>query len=142
MTTITTANNAFLTFRLAQQEYALPIDDVVEVAVMVEITRLAGAPPVMLGVVNRHGTPVPLLDLRLILEQPAAAINISTLFIVAQHQGKWVGLVVDEVLQVEYAAPSAMGNTRYIERIISQDRRLIQVISLEAVLTAHLPDGV
>lgn len=128
----------YLTFRLGGQEYALAIPHVIEVAAMVERTRIAGAAPELLGIVNRHGTPMPLLDLRLILDQPAVPVSISTFFIVAQFRDKSVGLVVDEVLQVEYAAHWEAGATRYIEGIISQNGRLIQVVSLGTVLTAHL----
>lgn len=139
--TVTTNNvtHSILTFRLGQQDYGLMINEVVEVAAMVEVTKIAGAPPALLGVVNRHGVPIPLLDLRIVLGQPSASVGISTLFIVAQFAGKLFGLVVDEVLQVEYAGNQSAGNTRYIEAIVSQNQRLIQVISLRSVLTAVLP---
>lgn len=133
-------SNAFLTFLLGGQDYALPIENVIEIAAMVEVTRVAGAAPGLLGVVNRHGAPIPMLDLRMALEQSAPPIDVSMLFIVASIHNRMVGLVVDEVLQVEYASGWSGDSTRYIEGIISQRGRLIQVVSLERVLTAHLPE--
>jgi purine-binding chemotaxis protein CheW len=132
--------NTFLTFRLSGQDYALPIDNVIEIAAMVEVTRIAGAASSLLGVVNRHGTPIPMLDLRMVLEQPASPVDASMLFIVAQFENRSVGLVVDEVLQVEYTADWSHESTRYIEGIIIQRGRLIQIVSLQRVLTAHLPE--
>ena len=44
-----------LTFRLATQQYGLPIDQVLEVAAMVALTTVPDAPPEMMGLANRHG---------------------------------------------------------------------------------------
>lgn len=131
-----------LTFRLAQQQYALLIDDVIEVAAMVEMIRVAGAKPEAPGMVNRHGKPLQLIDLRVVFEQPAPSITAATLFIVVQHGEQMAGLIVDEVLQVEYAADTGYATSvPYIRGIISQDTRLIQVVSLAALLDTHLPDA-
>jgi purine-binding chemotaxis protein CheW len=132
-----------LTFRLGQQDYALPVDDVVEVAAMVEMTHIAGTMPGLPGIVNRHGKPLHLIDLRSVFEQPTPAVTVATLFIVAQHDDYIAGLIVDEVLLVEYLPVTgrATGAIRYIREIISQNARLIQVVSLAALLKAYLPDA-
>jgi purine-binding chemotaxis protein CheW len=60
-----------LTFTLGDGIYALPIEEVIEVAAMVELIPLADAPPEILGMVNRHGEIMPVLDLRQVFKQPA-----------------------------------------------------------------------
>ncbi|MBC8170695.1 MAG: chemotaxis protein CheW [Anaerolineae bacterium] len=132
-----------LTFRLDQQQYALLIEDVIEVAAMVEMIRIAGARPELPGMVNRHGKPLQLLDLRVIFEQPTPPMTAATLFIVAQHGRQMAGLIVDEVLQVEYVADTgySAGAAPYIRGIISQTTRLIQVVSLAALLHEYLLDA-
>lgn len=134
------SQTAILTFSLGSQLYALPIEDVIEVAAMVERVILPDAAPEILGVVNRRGAVLPLLDLRRVFRQEAAPVSSSTLFIVAAHQARLAGLVVDEVRQVEYVAPAQNAPTagKYIRGIISHKQQLIQVISLPSILAAFL----
>lgn len=137
---------AFLTFSLGTQRYALSIDEVVEVAAMVEVTKVTGMPPQVLGVINRHGDVVPLLDLRPMFRQSAARINTSTLFIVGVHDERYAALVVDEVHQVEYlsleqATPAKMKlktDETYIQAIIPHGGQLVQIISLPLLLAKSL----
>lgn len=135
---------AILTFSLGSQVYALPIEDVVEVAAMVEFITLPDAAPEILGVVNRRGQILPMLDLRLIFKQPAAPVSSANLFIVAAHAGKMAGLVVDEIRLVEYISPLENLSTsgKIIRGIISHKEQLIQIISLPMIMATYLPDGI
>jgi purine-binding chemotaxis protein CheW len=77
-----------LTFRLANQHYALPIEQVLEVAAMVSITTVPDAPPAMLGLANRHGEVLPIIDMRKAFRLPTSEITVATMFIVAEsHAG-------------------------------------------------------
>ncbi len=136
--------DAILTFSLGAQLYALPIEDVVEVAAMVERTIVPDARPELLGVVNRRGQILPLLDLRLVFHQPAAPVTSATLFIVASHADKLVGLVVDEVQQVEYipAAEKTRTSAKIIRGMISHKEQLIQIIALPVIMATYLSDEV
>jgi purine-binding chemotaxis protein CheW len=131
-----------LTFSLGQQQYALPVDEVVEVAAMVELVAVPGAPPEVLGVANRHGAVLPILDLRRAFGMPPAAITPSTLFIVAVHHRRIIGLLVDEVHQVEYISQHQLHHSptsgNAIRGIISHHDRLIQVIAIAPLITAYL----
>jgi purine-binding chemotaxis protein CheW len=147
MTTIPTPmpNNPALTFNLGPQNYALLIEDVVEVASMIELMTVADAPPEILGVANWHGTVLPMLDLRQVFGQPVEPINTSTVFIIAQHGEQKVGLVVDEIHQVDYIDLSLTTDMRsagkYIRGIISYKGQLLQIIALAPLLAAFLPDA-
>ncbi|NWG16319.1 MAG: chemotaxis protein CheW [Chloroflexi bacterium] len=131
---------AILTFRLDAQLYGLPVDEVVEVAAMVECLRVPGAPDAVLGIANRHGKMLPMLDLRRIFNHEAAPVTSSTFFIVAACAGRLAGLVVDEVQQVEYVYFSenvpAAGKT--IRGIITHKEQLIQVLALPGIWEAFL----
>ena len=107
---------------------------------MVEVTSVAGMPSEVLGVVNRHGTVLPLLDLRPIFNQTPAQIDTSSLFIVGVRGDHYVGLLVDEVHQVEYfdfslvqESPAKLGEA-YIRAIIPHGNELIQVLTLPPLL--------
>ena len=129
---------AILTFRLANQYYALPIMNVLEVAAMMSLTKIPNAPEELLGIANRHGEVLPMLDLRIAFSLEAAPIDLSTLFIVAQSDDLRVGLIVDEIFQVKYidqrAIQEAHGAGDYISHIISDNQTLYQQMTLQALL--------
>lgn len=143
--TLSSPNNRlpFLTFNLASQFYALLVEDVVEVAAMVERMPVPDSPPEVLGIINRHGTPLLLVDLRMIFKHSAGPINSATMFVVAGRAGEQqLGLVVDEVHQVEYVDKPQFQELstsgKYIRGIISYRSQLIPVVSLAALLDAFL----
>lgn len=135
-----------LTFSLGEQRYALPIDEVVEVASMVERVTVKDSRPEIVGLVNRHGTVLPLLDLRLVFGHVPRPFDMSTLFIVAADGEQQVGLVVDEVHQVEYLPSSQERETStagtLIRGIISYEEQLVQIISPAALLETYLAGGI
>ncbi len=134
----------FLIFLLGKQYYALPITEVIEVAAMVELTQMPNTSREFLGVANRHGAVLPILDLRPIFRQSTRRIDETTLFVVAQTDDQSVGLIVDEVLQIEYftadqIAQRQSSHEQHVQGIVSHNQRLIQVIALNKLLTQFLP---
>ena len=133
-----------LTFLMDGKPYALLIDYVVEVAAMVQYSDIADSAPALLGMINRHGQVMPLVDLRLVFGLSTAIIDTNVLFIVAQHEDTLVGLVVDAVNQVEYIHPSdlrmAPGGGRWVEQVVSYQDSLLQIVNLPAVITHLLPE--
>ncbi len=129
-------------FRLGDSQYALLVDDVVEVAAMVAVAPVTDAPPAVLGLANRHGEPLPLLDLRLVFQQPATPLTDETLFVVVQSDGHLAGFVLDEIYQVDYILaehfkPMAAAGA-YIRSIISHEDGLVQVIHPAPIFKAFL----
>lgn len=122
-----------LTFIIGEQTYALPIADVVEVVAMVALTPSTDPRPELLGFANRHGHPLPVLDLRPMLGYESKPVDAETLFIVVRQAAHLVGLVVDEVQQVAYI-PKAQNSVR---GIISYKNRLVQVLALNTLLAAY-----
>lgn len=133
-----------LVFRLSDQYYGIHIDHVVEVAAMVEFSALPDATPELLGMVNRHGAVLPLIDLRQAFGLGTLDINLSTLFIVVSLDKMRAGLVVDEVFQVQYIQEAtiqvAHAVGRKITHIASDGQRLYQIIDPQAVLATYLTD--
>jgi len=127
-----------LTFRLGEGRYALLIEDVVEVAAMVDMLSLPTERAEILGYINRRGTVVPLVDLRIVFKQPSAPINSATVFIVAAGGDMKFGLVVDAVEQVEYVDALQMSDTLasspYLHGIISHQNDMISIIALPSLM--------
>jgi chemotaxis signal transduction protein len=134
-----------LTFDVGGEEYGLPIEDVLEVAAMVELRPLSDAPPEILGIADRHGSILLLLDLRQLIRQESSAVTPATLFIVAGQETRCIGLVVDDVYQVEYINSAQISQAsitgKYIRGIINHKSRLIQTISLAALWTVFQTDA-
>lgn len=135
-----------LTFRLAEQTYALHIRDVVEVASLVTLKTVPDAPDYLLGMVNRHGEPMPLIDLGRLFGHTAVEVRPDTVFIVVHGDDdqNWVGLVVDEVFQVKYMSSAfvraSRGTGRFIREIASDGQDVLQVVTLSAILAEVLQD--
>ena len=88
-----------LTLRLGGEEYGIDILRVQEIRSYERSTRIAGAPPHVLGVTNLRGVIVPIVDLRCRFGL-GAACNSDTVTVVLGVGGHTVGAVVDSVSDV------------------------------------------
>lgn len=84
-------------FRLEQQRLALPLEEVVRVAPLVAIDPLPGAPPLIAGMINVQGKPLPVLRLnqRFALEKGPPAFNDHLLLVKTSRRS--LALLVSEV---------------------------------------------
>lgn len=96
----------FLVFRLNDDEFALPIDEVDEVArVPDQITRLPKTPKFLEGVVNLRGEVLPVIDQRRRFDMPPSATTAGKRLIVVRTERHRAGLIVDGVSEVLRCAP-------------------------------------
>ena len=95
----------YLTFRLDQEEYGIDILKVQEIRGYEPPTRVADAPNFIKGVVNLHGTIVPIVDMRLKFNCANAEYNSFTVVIVLNLRQRIVGIVVDSVSDVMELPP-------------------------------------
>ena len=127
-----------LTFRLGEARYALLIEDVVEVAAMVEMLRLPTERAEILGYINRRGSILPVVDLRMVFKQRSTPITSSSVFIVVAGGNQQLSLVVDAVEQVEYVDALQMSDmsasSPYLHGIISHESEMISLIALPSLL--------
>jgi len=134
-------NSPALTFRLGEQQYAIGLDAVVEVGAMMELIKIAESPPEMLGMANRHGELVPIIDLRQVLGLPSLSIGLNTLFIVVKYEATLLGVVVDDIQRVDYLPIKQLQQTstwgKYIEGIMSYQTQTIQFIAVSALVARY-----
>ena len=139
----TTPPEPYLTFWLAGQAYALPIARVIEIAGMVELITLPDARPILRGIANRHGQPLPILDLRQAFGGEPLPIVPDTLFIVAADAQRIAGLAVDKVDGVHYYGQvHPVHGERFITGVIADADHVIQVIALPTLLEQFVPGAV
>lgn len=94
----------YVTFRLANGEFGAPVDKVLEIMEMQEITTVPNSPAFIAGVINLRGKVIPVIDLRGIFELPAEPATSRSCIMVARAllsaTEQVIGIVVDTVLEV------------------------------------------
>ena len=86
-----------VTFRLAEQRYALRLDAVAQVVRLPDLVVVAGAPPAVCGLLNLRGDFLPVLDGRRLIGAPDACTLESCVLLLMVDGRVALGLLVDEV---------------------------------------------
>lgn len=137
------AAQEFLSFMLAEEEYAVPILEVREVRGWSEVRSVPNSPNYLVGVLEIRGEYVPIVDLRMRFSLQPASIGATTVVIVLNDAEKHpLGIIVDAVAEV-YAlqrseikdAPhmSISVDQSYIKGIASAENGHLIIINLEAL---------
>ena len=90
----------FLTFKIAEEEFAIPIGHVIEIVGIQKITEVPDMPDFVKGVINLRGKVIPVMDVRLRFHLPAVEYNDRTCVVVVCVGDVTIGLVVDTVSEV------------------------------------------
>lgn len=94
----------YLTFRLAEEDYGIPLLQVKEIIGMMPVTAVPQTPDYVKGVINLRGQVIPVSDLRLRFGIEAIDYNDRTCIIVVDIQGTEtttrMGVIVDAVSEV------------------------------------------
>jgi purine-binding chemotaxis protein CheW len=95
-----------VTFVVGSQEYGLPVADVLEIVPMPALLTLAGAPASLVGLLNRRGAYLPVLDSRVLVGEPVQ-YDLNQYIVIAgraagnlQQAAALLGLLVDRVCDV------------------------------------------
>lgn len=145
------APGEYLSFRAGGEEYGLPILRVREIRSYEAPTRVANAPPGVLGVMNLRGVVLPIVDLRQLLCCGSQGVDDSTVVIVLSVYDRLAGVVVDGVSDVvalgpkdiqpapEMASTGIDGSIQGIGNTAQgDDRRLLVLLDIDRVLGAVL----
>ncbi len=128
--------------RLGDTRIALRLSVVERVLRAVAVTPVADAPEDVVGLVNVHGTVIPMLDIRGVFGIPRKPIVPTDLFVIAGAGRRKVGLPVEAVLGVVEPAPGAAvpagdmlpGLDDFIEGAVALADGLILIYDLERFL--------
>jgi chemotaxis signal transduction protein len=90
----------YLSFRLANECYAISILYIKEIIKLPLITAVPRTESVILGILSLRGMVVPLIDLRLRLGLEATATTRKSRVLIVQQADDLIGLLVDEVQNV------------------------------------------
>lgn len=90
----------FVGFQLAGQEYAFPIEQIREIVIVGQVTRVPQTPNYVEGVSNLRGTIIPIISLRTLFGIEPKPIDEETRTVVVNVGQRTMGCTVDSVSQV------------------------------------------
>lgn len=139
----------YLTFKLADETFALDVAKVREILEQSSITKVPQTPDFMRGVINLRGSVVPVIDMRLKFGMTATEQTVNTCIIVAEVQLEDEVIVlgaladsVQEVIEMEpqqiEAAPhiGTRLNTDFIKGMGKHDDRFIMILDIDKVFSS------
>jgi purine-binding chemotaxis protein CheW len=94
---VSAGTRRFLTFRLAEQLYALPAESVAEVIRVPSVARVPHSPAALLGLANLRGAVLPLVSVRQLIGVAENAARLDTAKAIVLDTGAPLALSVDAV---------------------------------------------
>ena len=135
-----------ISFSIDEEDYAVNIQTVKEVIRIKEISRLPKTPSFVKGVINLRGDVIPIIDLRDKFGLEQREYTKMTRVIVAELDGRPVGMAVDSASQVirisssdiEPPPPLVGGlSGEYLRGIGKLGEKLIILLNIDRILTAE-----
>ncbi|HWR38820.1 MAG TPA: chemotaxis protein CheW [Patescibacteria group bacterium] len=138
----TGAERQLVVFRLAREEYGLPITKVQEINRVVPTTRLPQMPSFLEGIINLRGRIIPVVDMRKRFQLGAAEHTEDSRIIVVEACGQTIGIVVDAVHEVitlseagiEPAPPASTLDEKFLQGVGKVGERLLLLLDIDQVI--------
>lgn len=128
-------------FSLGEKKYGADVQQVFEAIRMVEITEIPDAPSFVAGVINLRGKVIPIIDLRKRFRIPSVSSSPGNVILIAEIEGKTVGLIVDGVDAVLTVPRSSVELPEEIdhsleltEKIVKLPEGLLPILDFEKIL--------
>lgn len=140
----------YLTFKLADETFALDVAKVREILECSTITKVPQTPDFMRGVINLRGSVVPVIDLNLKFGMMATGQTVNTCIIVVEVQLEdeiiVLGALADSVQEVIEMEPEQIEaaphigtrlNTDFIKGMGKHDGRFIMILDIDRLFTSE-----
>lgn len=133
----------YVIFRLNDEYYGIPINNVLSIERVGKATRMPNSPNYINGVINLRGEVIPIVSLTSKLGMKASDVGKNSRVIVVTENEIVVGLIVDsssEVLEIDKEnidKPPTVEDNQYIEYISGIGKvsgRLIILLNLSKIL--------
>lgn len=130
-------------FQVGGQDYAFRIEQIQEIVILRQVTKIPQVPSYVDGVANLRGSIIPIINLRLLFGVEPSPADENTRTIVVNVGSRIMGCIVDSVSQVMripeesiQAAPETvtLGAATYIHGFARADNRLVIVLNIDELL--------
>jgi purine-binding chemotaxis protein CheW len=145
-----TETRQYLTFKLAEEVFALDISKVREVLDFTTITKVPRTPDFMRGVINLRGGVVPVVDMRLKLGMSRTEQTVDTCIIIVEvtldDEVTVLGALADSVQEVfelepeQIEPPPRIGTrlkTEFIKGMGKRDDHFIIILDIDKVFSSE-----
>jgi purine-binding chemotaxis protein CheW len=141
----------YLTFFLADEQYAVGVLSVKEIIEYGIVTKVPTTPPYVRGVINLRGSVVPVIDLAIKFGLPAVPVSRRTCIVIMETHllGERVvmGIVADAVSQViqfspQDIEPAPFGTSvrlEYLEGMAKLGTKFVLILNMDHVFAADDP---
>jgi purine-binding chemotaxis protein CheW len=142
---MSTEADKLVTFRLGEDLFAADIFSVERVLRYTPPTPVPDMPDYIEGVMDYQGRVVPIVNLRLRFELPAAPAVGETRTLVLNVAGEWIGIVVDAVTEVAAYDRAAVSpppkmfrglSAEYLKGIVRRGERLVIFLDVAHLLSS------
>jgi purine-binding chemotaxis protein CheW len=144
----------YLTFKLADEIFALDVGKVREILEITNITKVPQTPDFMRGVINLRGSVVPVIDMRLKFGMSPTEQTVNTCIIVVEvnmdGDTTILGALADSVQEVVEMEPESIEpaphigtklNTDFIKGMGKVDTNFVMILDIDKVFSsAELSD--
>lgn len=146
----TVGTTQYLTYKLADEVFALDIGKVREVLDFTTVTKVPRTPEFMRGVINLRGSVVPVVDLRLKFGMPKTEKTVDTCVIITEvtvdNETTVLGALADSVqevldLEADHIEPAPKIGTRlrteFIKGMGKHNGNFIIILDIDRVFSAE-----
>jgi len=129
-------------FVIGDEEYAIPILNIVEIIKPIVFTRVPSVPEYVLGVFNIRGSVIPLIDLRRKFNLTPMNNTGDTRYIVMKGKNNTAGFVIDRLTEairikksrIDPAPETLSGEKGMIYGIGKRENSMLTILKVEALL--------
>ena len=137
-----------LLFHIGRDRYGLPLAGIVRVLPLLELKQLPLTPDYVAGLMDLHGTPVPVIDLSRLAGLPAAAAQFDTRIVIVDYRAPGgtthaLGLMATQVRGITDIDPQQLENSGvatapFLGQVASDADGIVQLVELEHLLTSDV----
>ena len=131
-----------IVFTVEGQCFAINTDDCVRIIRACAITTLTKAPDIVVGVIDFHGSIVPIVSPRILFNFPYKTLQLSDYFLLC-HTKRWhIGLIIDSAKDVVTLNADMITKTedlfygvKYIKGLMKLNEEIVLINDLDALLS-------
>ena len=134
-----------LLFHIGRDRYGLPLAGIARVLPLLELKQLPLTPDYVAGLMDLHGTPVPVIDLSRLAGLPAAAAQFDTRIVIVDYRAPGgetmhaLGLLASQVRGIADIDPqgledSGVATAPFLGQVASDADGIVQLVELEHLL--------
>jgi purine-binding chemotaxis protein CheW len=134
----------FVVFRLGDNDFAVPIEQVQEILVFTPLARIPKVPGFIEGIINVRGKIIPVVNLCERLNLSGRPRDQETRIVVVEVAEQTVGMIVDMVTEVAKLPPKAIEpppplittvSPRFVTGVGKEGGRILVILNLDRLLS-------